>query len=118
MLVMIGIRIARSCEGAVCASAAALIPGHSDTVVVGRVIGVHIKDEFITSDGRIDILKIRPPGADGLHGLHQRRGNISDRTDRSGRKRSSNGTGRQAETCTLTLARKPSTTRGRSSRSA
>jgi flavin reductase (DIM6/NTAB) family NADH-FMN oxidoreductase RutF len=35
-------------------------PGHSDTVVVGRVIGVHIKDEFITSDGRIDILKIRP----------------------------------------------------------
>ncbi len=35
-------------------------PGHSDTVVVGRVIGVHIKDEFITAEGRIDILKIRP----------------------------------------------------------
>jgi flavin reductase (DIM6/NTAB) family NADH-FMN oxidoreductase RutF len=35
-------------------------PGNSDTVVVGRVIGVHINDEFITADGRIDILKIRP----------------------------------------------------------
>lgn len=35
-------------------------PGGSDTVVVGRVIGVHIKDEFITPEGRIDILKIRP----------------------------------------------------------
>ena len=40
------------------------LPGHStgssDTVVVGRVIGVHIKDEFITSEGLIDILKVRP----------------------------------------------------------
>ena len=31
-----------------------------DTVIVGRVVGVHIKDEFITPEGRIDILKARP----------------------------------------------------------
>jgi len=35
-------------------------PGSGDTIVVGRVVGVHIDDEFITSDGRIDIVKIRP----------------------------------------------------------
>jgi flavin reductase (DIM6/NTAB) family NADH-FMN oxidoreductase RutF len=29
-------------------------------VVVGKVIGVHIKDEFLTADGKIDVLKIRP----------------------------------------------------------
>jgi flavin reductase (DIM6/NTAB) family NADH-FMN oxidoreductase RutF len=34
-------------------------PGTCDTVVVGRVVGVHIKDEYITAEGRIDILKIR-----------------------------------------------------------
>jgi flavin reductase (DIM6/NTAB) family NADH-FMN oxidoreductase RutF len=30
------------------------------TLVIGRVVGVHVKDEFITEDGKIDILKIRP----------------------------------------------------------
>ena len=34
--------------------------GTCDTVVVGRVVGVHIKDEYITAEGRIDILRIRP----------------------------------------------------------
>jgi flavin reductase (DIM6/NTAB) family NADH-FMN oxidoreductase RutF len=29
-------------------------------VVIGRVVGVHIKNEFIDSDGKIDILRIRP----------------------------------------------------------
>lgn len=29
-------------------------------LVIGRVVLIHIKDEFITEDGRIDILKIRP----------------------------------------------------------
>jgi len=29
-------------------------------LVIGRVIGIHIKDEFIMADGKIDILKIRP----------------------------------------------------------
>ncbi len=29
-------------------------------VVIGKVIGIHIKDEFITSDGKLNVLKIRP----------------------------------------------------------
>jgi flavin reductase (DIM6/NTAB) family NADH-FMN oxidoreductase RutF len=29
-------------------------------IVIGKVIGIHIKDEFVTSDGKIDILRIRP----------------------------------------------------------
>ena len=41
-----------------------VLPGHDAAhehhVVFGKVVGVHVKDEFITSDGLIDILKIRP----------------------------------------------------------
>ena len=29
-------------------------------IIIGKVIGVHVKDEFIMDDGKIDILKIRP----------------------------------------------------------
>ncbi|MCF8062562.1 MAG: flavin reductase family protein [Deltaproteobacteria bacterium] len=29
-------------------------------VVIGEVLGVHIKDEFIGADGKVDIVKIRP----------------------------------------------------------
>jgi flavin reductase (DIM6/NTAB) family NADH-FMN oxidoreductase RutF len=29
-------------------------------IVIGRVIGIHIKDEFIQLDGKLNILKIRP----------------------------------------------------------
>jgi len=29
-------------------------------IVFGEVIGIHIKDEFIQPDGKINILKIRP----------------------------------------------------------
>jgi flavin reductase (DIM6/NTAB) family NADH-FMN oxidoreductase RutF len=29
-------------------------------VIIGRVVLIHIKDEFIMSDGRVDILRIRP----------------------------------------------------------
>ena len=29
-------------------------------VIIGKVIGIHIKDEFITPEGKIDILKIKP----------------------------------------------------------
>ena len=40
------------------------LPGNSVMgtvdVVIGKVIGVHIKDEFIGADGKLDILKIRP----------------------------------------------------------
>jgi flavin reductase (DIM6/NTAB) family NADH-FMN oxidoreductase RutF len=35
-------------------------PMSSVDIVIGKVIGIHIKDEFITSDGKIDIVKIRP----------------------------------------------------------
>ncbi len=36
--------------------------GRSGTVdvIIGRVVGIHIKDEFITPDGKLDILRIRP----------------------------------------------------------
>ncbi len=40
------------------------LPGHGAMgtvdVIIGRVLLIHIKDEFITSDGRIDLLRIRP----------------------------------------------------------
>jgi flavin reductase (DIM6/NTAB) family NADH-FMN oxidoreductase RutF len=29
-------------------------------IIIGKVVGVHIKDEFILPDGKLDILKIRP----------------------------------------------------------
>jgi flavin reductase (DIM6/NTAB) family NADH-FMN oxidoreductase RutF len=29
-------------------------------VVIGRVVGVHIRDDVITADGKLDVLKIRP----------------------------------------------------------
>ena len=35
-------------------------PGASSSVVVGEVIGIHIKDEFIGADGKIDVVKMRP----------------------------------------------------------
>jgi len=36
-------------------------------VVIGKVVLVHIKDEFITPDGRLDILRIRPLARLGYH---------------------------------------------------
>ena len=40
------------------------LPGNSPMstvdIVIGKVIGIHIKDEFIASDGKLNILKIRP----------------------------------------------------------
>jgi flavin reductase (DIM6/NTAB) family NADH-FMN oxidoreductase RutF len=36
-------------------------------IVFGRVIGIHIKDDVIGPDGRIDVLKIRPIGRLGYH---------------------------------------------------
>ncbi len=29
-------------------------------VVIGKVIGVHIKDEYLTRDGKVDVVKMRP----------------------------------------------------------
>jgi hypothetical protein len=41
-----------------------VLPGRttkqSHTVIVGRVVGVHINDGVITAEGKIDVLKIRP----------------------------------------------------------
>ena len=41
-----------------------VLPGHDWTtnhyMVIGRVLGIHIKDDCITPEGKIDILKIRP----------------------------------------------------------
>ncbi len=40
------------------------LPGNSRIstvdIVIGKVIGIHIKDEFITSDGKLNVVKIRP----------------------------------------------------------
>jgi flavin reductase (DIM6/NTAB) family NADH-FMN oxidoreductase RutF len=35
-------------------------PSSEHHVVIGRVLAVHIADEALTADGRIDVLKIRP----------------------------------------------------------
>lgn len=35
-------------------------PDNLQYIVIGRVIGVHIADDCVTPDGRVDILKIRP----------------------------------------------------------
>ncbi len=47
------------------------LPGKSSMgtvdVVFGEVLGIHIKDEFITEDGKLDILKIRPIGRMGYY---------------------------------------------------
>ncbi len=34
--------------------------GQFNSVVIGRVVGIHIKDEFITPEGKLDILAMRP----------------------------------------------------------
>jgi flavin reductase (DIM6/NTAB) family NADH-FMN oxidoreductase RutF len=39
----------------------------SHYVVVGRVIGVHIRDDVLTADGKLDVLKIRPLARMGYH---------------------------------------------------
>ena len=47
------------------------LPGHgimgTVDVVIGEVLGVHIKDEFILPDGKINILKIKPIGRLGYY---------------------------------------------------
>jgi flavin reductase (DIM6/NTAB) family NADH-FMN oxidoreductase RutF len=35
-------------------------PSSEHHVVIGRVVAVHIDDEALTADGRVDVLKIRP----------------------------------------------------------
>jgi flavin reductase (DIM6/NTAB) family NADH-FMN oxidoreductase RutF len=47
------------------------LPGNSmistSDVVFGRVIGIHISDDVIAPDGRVDVLKIRPIARLGYH---------------------------------------------------
>jgi flavin reductase (DIM6/NTAB) family NADH-FMN oxidoreductase RutF len=41
-----------------------VLPGHTmktnHAMIVGRVVGVHIKDEYLNSDGKLDVIRIRP----------------------------------------------------------
>jgi flavin reductase (DIM6/NTAB) family NADH-FMN oxidoreductase RutF len=50
---------------------AVVLPGNSfdqvSHIVIGRVIGVHIRDEVIAADGKLDVLKIRPLARLGYH---------------------------------------------------
>jgi hypothetical protein len=36
-------------------------------IIIGQVVAVHIKDDVISQDGKIDILKIRPIGRLGYY---------------------------------------------------
>jgi flavin reductase (DIM6/NTAB) family NADH-FMN oxidoreductase RutF len=36
------------------------LPDNPNNLIIGRVVGVHIRDEVLTPDGRIDITRIRP----------------------------------------------------------
>lgn len=36
------------------------LPENASNLIVGRVVGVHISDDVLTADGRIDIARIRP----------------------------------------------------------
>ena len=35
-------------------------PGQFNSVVIGRVVGIHINDDYIGADGKLDILAMRP----------------------------------------------------------
>jgi hypothetical protein len=35
--------------------------------VIGRVVGVHIRDDVITPEGKLDVLRIRPLARLGYH---------------------------------------------------
>jgi flavin reductase (DIM6/NTAB) family NADH-FMN oxidoreductase RutF len=51
--------------------AAMVLPGNSFDqvahVVIGRVVGVHIRDDAIKADGKLDVLKLRPLARLGYH---------------------------------------------------
>ena len=61
------------------------LPGKSTMgsvdVIIGEVVGIHIKNEFILPGGKLDIIKMRPIGPSWLLRLYQRR--ISLRDDHS-----------------------------------
>ena len=41
-------------------------------VVIGRVVGVHIRDDALTPEGKIDVAEDSPARTAGLSRLHQR----------------------------------------------
>jgi flavin reductase (DIM6/NTAB) family NADH-FMN oxidoreductase RutF len=43
------------------------LPDSGNNVIIGRVVGVHIRDDVLTADGRIDIAKIQPLARLGYH---------------------------------------------------
>jgi flavin reductase (DIM6/NTAB) family NADH-FMN oxidoreductase RutF len=50
---------------------AVVLPGNSFDqvahIVIGRVVGVHIRDDAIDADGKLDVLKLRPLARLGYH---------------------------------------------------
>ncbi len=65
-------RVARSpvhmeCKLQTVVALPARTPEQVHYVVMGRVVGVHINDEALTKDGRLDVLKIRPLARMGYH---------------------------------------------------
>ena len=50
---------------------AVVLPGNSfdqvPHIVIGRVVGVHIRDDVIKADGKLDVLKLRPLARLGYH---------------------------------------------------
>ena len=42
-------------------------PAGTVDIVIGEVIGIHINDDFITPEGRLDVLKARPIARMGYH---------------------------------------------------
>jgi flavin reductase (DIM6/NTAB) family NADH-FMN oxidoreductase RutF len=43
------------------------LPDCGSNVIIGRVIGIHIRDDVLTADGRLDIVKIQPLARLGYH---------------------------------------------------
>jgi flavin reductase (DIM6/NTAB) family NADH-FMN oxidoreductase RutF len=43
------------------------LPSSGNNVIIGRVVGVHIRDDVLTADGRLDVAKIQPLARLGYH---------------------------------------------------
>mgnify|MGYP003310216571 FL=1 len=35
-------------------------PSHNSSLVIGKVVGIHIDDQYLTDEGKVDVVKIRP----------------------------------------------------------
>ena len=63
-------------------------------IVIGRVVGVHIRDDVIAADGKLDVLKIRPLARLGYHDYTTDRVDLHDCAERSECGNPPEGTGR------------------------